>query len=984
METNPTHPRIDDLLAHAGFVRRLAQGLVSGDAADDVVQETWLAAIKSPPRQPASIRVWLERVTRGVAFRFHRGETRRFRREAASARGHELPSTADLVAQQSVLHAVVDAVFALEEPYRSTILLRFYEDLSAAEIARRLGVPAATVRSRLQRGLQQIRTRLDRAQGGRREGWCGVMLAFVGRPDSARAATKAVVKGAFVMSVKAKSAIGIVLLLVVVFAAWWLVLVRGRELSRDVAGAPRDGRAPIDRVTRSSTVPSRLQSDSAGSQASDALASIPVSVPEAEPKGSLLIRLTWEEDDTPAAGVCAKIVTWGSDLPHALAIETKAGDDGQIFVEHVAAGKVGIYVDRGGGATVTVKPSELTTCDVVIPAGFTLQGQVVDRAGNPVSHADVWFSDYFNYGEGLVPAESDENGAFRLRSVESSHYVGARKAGYAPSPIQLVRGTRGEVISVRLVLPGPGGSLQGLVRDAAGEPVASAIVQITGLESRGAVLDTGETASAPAPSLWRTNSEGRFTAAGLPLGPATICARSSGFAPWEGRAVVDEGKVEELDIVLGVGATLAGTVRDSKGDPVPEAFVGAGDYGGFLSSQTETDQAGAYRLHGLAAGDLHARASAESRGRVDATITVKAGETAHWDAVLDLGLKIVGRIVDEADHPLEGWIVEATPSMNDSGCHRQAFTDAEGRFVLVNCKDDVYRVEVREPENYASHPIATVTGARPSATELSIRVSNEMRPSAFVIGRLEDASGAAVGGAKILLWPENGRFTPNYFTDPKTGEFRIGPVPPGRYRGVAEAKGLGQLELGTCELIAGQTLDLGVSKFARPGNLVVTCALDPGLRKEAVRLSVSEAGKNSRGMEGAVSDFPDSVPLSPGHYCLRASGDRVVESETAFDILEGEETRLTVEVRQVVIRLRFVVPEAVSVEQVQVRILGEDSSVDEATVRRASDGSLEYASSTFPGICHVVATAGALRGEMRFNSRGSMRTPERLIEIPLR
>jgi DNA-directed RNA polymerase specialized sigma24 family protein len=51
------HPiKAEDLLAHAGFVRGLARALVSGDDdVDDVVQETWLAALGSQDPSGAAL-----------------------------------------------------------------------------------------------------------------------------------------------------------------------------------------------------------------------------------------------------------------------------------------------------------------------------------------------------------------------------------------------------------------------------------------------------------------------------------------------------------------------------------------------------------------------------------------------------------------------------------------------------------------------------------------------------------------------------------------------------------------------------------------------------------------------------------------------------------------------------------------------------------------------------------------------------------------
>ncbi len=78
-EPRPTN--IEDLFAHAGWVRALAyQLVVNRDHVDDVVQQVWAAALERPPTEVARV-AWLRRVTRNVAARWNRDEVRRRRRE---------------------------------------------------------------------------------------------------------------------------------------------------------------------------------------------------------------------------------------------------------------------------------------------------------------------------------------------------------------------------------------------------------------------------------------------------------------------------------------------------------------------------------------------------------------------------------------------------------------------------------------------------------------------------------------------------------------------------------------------------------------------------------------------------------------------------------------------------------------------------------------------------------------------------------------
>lgn len=181
------------LLVHAPFLRALARSLLGAghpDDADDVVQEAYLRAAERPPRDVEAGRGWLATVVKRLVAERGRREPRRSRWERAAARREALPSTEEIVEREAVRRRVVDAVVALDEPYRTAILLRFYEDLPPRAIADHLGVPVETVRTRVKRGIAQLRGRLDEAHGGDRSAW-GLALAPLAWPSSAKAASLA-------------------------------------------------------------------------------------------------------------------------------------------------------------------------------------------------------------------------------------------------------------------------------------------------------------------------------------------------------------------------------------------------------------------------------------------------------------------------------------------------------------------------------------------------------------------------------------------------------------------------------------------------------------------------------------------------------------------------------------------------------------------------------------------------------------------------
>jgi len=170
----------ENLLRHSRFLKALARRLLADPThADDVVQEAWLAALRRPPAPQVSLRAWLAAVVRNQARRVGRREARRMRRERVASRPERVRPTADVVATEVLRRQVVAAVLDLAEPYRSVILLRFYDDLAPREIARRLGVRGSTVRTRIRRGVQQLRGKLDAATGGDRRQWCLGLIPFV-------------------------------------------------------------------------------------------------------------------------------------------------------------------------------------------------------------------------------------------------------------------------------------------------------------------------------------------------------------------------------------------------------------------------------------------------------------------------------------------------------------------------------------------------------------------------------------------------------------------------------------------------------------------------------------------------------------------------------------------------------------------------------------------------------------------------------------
>lgn len=157
---------------HASGLLALAQRMLprSEDALDllhDVFLEAW-QHVREYDAERASPRTWL----------IIRLRSRALDRRARAARGASL--TEQLVAVPALrtqgdplapLHserqlAVARALGELDGDVRRALELTYFEGLTAVEISVRDGTPIGTVRSRLSRGLEQLRRALDVLEGG--------------------------------------------------------------------------------------------------------------------------------------------------------------------------------------------------------------------------------------------------------------------------------------------------------------------------------------------------------------------------------------------------------------------------------------------------------------------------------------------------------------------------------------------------------------------------------------------------------------------------------------------------------------------------------------------------------------------------------------------------------------------------------------------------------------------------------------------------
>lgn len=155
---------------------RIARSVVKDDGeAEDVVQQAYVNAFDSLGRfrGDASLATWLTRITLNEAL----GRLRRQRPMVdlelldAEPSGAStiiafpvMPAVSDperATAQRQIRHLIEQAIDDLPEIFRVVFVMRDIEDMSIEETAGFLGLPQATVKTRLHRARRQLRRALD-------------------------------------------------------------------------------------------------------------------------------------------------------------------------------------------------------------------------------------------------------------------------------------------------------------------------------------------------------------------------------------------------------------------------------------------------------------------------------------------------------------------------------------------------------------------------------------------------------------------------------------------------------------------------------------------------------------------------------------------------------------------------------------------------------------------------------------------------------
>ncbi len=513
---------VEELLAHRRFLTSLAAALVHDPHdAEDVVQETWKIALHSPPGHAGNLRGWLRQVLHRVVIR--RAHRRHLQQLADVEAGKEVSpnelSAAEVVESRELFQWLAGRVHQLDEPYRTILLLRFYEGRSRQEIAQRLGRPLNTVNSQLLRATKRLREQLDTRHEGRRSQWVWLLAMGLRVRERERH------PGSVVASKRNQLiAMGVLLVLVI----GWYGLRRGATVDDSSDVPPKVGSAEMAGASPSATrSPASSPPETPIPEASSVESSVP---PSTDQRQLQVTVLDAQEQPVPEAQLFVivetlqgeEFVPWTRTSPRGRALVAVEERHLRVLNELDEARPVASFYAEADGRVSSLIHSMACPKGTVREVTLRTRGpaaavnlEVVDPEGQPVSQARIRMGHTnppMKRAEGHYTQENtvlhltDERGLVQVTGlIAGNHRVLVDAKGFSRGRDEVAVSPSFEA-SKRIIL-GFGAVLAGTVRNQFGIPVPHARVSIE--------LIYGGSATDPEV---RCDEQGRFRLEGIPEG----------------------------------------------------------------------------------------------------------------------------------------------------------------------------------------------------------------------------------------------------------------------------------------------------------------------------------------------------------------------------------------------------------------------------------------------------------------------------------
>jgi RNA polymerase sigma factor (sigma-70 family) len=796
----PYNPEL--LLKERAWLHALARHLVRPhEAPDELAQDTLAAALTQQAPHTTGLRRWLASILRKQLAGRRRAEHRRRARESKLASSPDAPPTLDVVARFEVQRDVGNAVLALAEPYRTTVLLRYWEELPPAAIGERLQIPVETVRTRLKRGLAQLRERLDQTHGGDRAAWAIPMAAALPETAAATATPLLVFAEVSLMTVWFKLlATGLA-----TAAAVWFLLAQPWAAIEPPPQVEQHAQAPATAATailaHETSVPSQPPPPAAERTA---IANAPDPV-------TLIVTGTVIDDATskPLVDVPVQIEVCSTSK---VTVTGFTAADGTFTLRDTRQSEAELrqvvvqaldYAAARHDVSYEPQPSAPQTVDLGtlrLVRGTLFSGRVIDQQGLGVANAELLLPLESFYG-GLggpqdmlnrtaVLGHTDATGAFQLTqpiAPDTRHQnllfaVPAHGLGWCTFEASKER----RQVDDLLIQLRPTGDARVLVEDPAGRPVANA--RVRALPRYGPIGSRrGWRKEVPGPAHLRalfvgqTAQDGTFAFQNLPIGERNhwntgtvanhyeLWVDAEGYA-WQALQPFDLDPNVAQNLTFRLVATREMTVtvfvRDDAGTPIPDALVVVDGLG---QVQGRTNSAGTAELAVRSAPSLAIRATCANHREVQTRLALAPEATSAQQTVtLARTQRFSGRVEDQTGAPIPGAFLfldqQRVGVADDQGNFQiEDFPMGERRVVVAIGPgvESIHWTGAQEPKDVdAAHgPVTFVLQRRPGSVEVRIAI-------------VDAVTGQALQPLEAYLRLQHG---PGYFF-PKSVESALGIV----------------------------------------------------------------------------------------------------------------------------------------------------------------------------------------------------------------
>ena len=420
-------------------------------------------------------------------------------------------------------------------------------------------------------------------------------------------------------------------------------------------------------------------------------------------------------------------------------------------------GEDGTALNLTGGRATATDPAQPIVLRLL--AGQEIGGHVLDEQGKGVAGARV------AAGEASVVTTAD--GAFRLRGLgEPAQQVRVEppRTWVRPAPQQIPTGTLDAEFRVL-----PGVAIEGRALGPEDEPLsrgyATARWQSAGgglMGSQGASLD----------------GEGRFRIEGVPPGvraQVTVQMWTSTGGQAYASAVVEgvEAGMKDLEVRLGRGLAITGTVMGADGQPAVGCYVfGRAQDGGRMTGYALVDAKGGFELGGLEAEPYTLQVIRQGGGG-PLPVSVEVTPPARGVRLqLPRTTTLLGRVAGLSGEAARGWRVRVVGT--DGREVGRAEVGADGTFRI---DEVVAGTPVHVGASYWQDDRYGLIG--PLDPEQVSEVVVPLRDGATLAGVVEDAQASETLTASIQAVRADGwRSTGRVLQD---GTFTIRGVPPGTY-----------------------------------------------------------------------------------------------------------------------------------------------------------------------------------------------------------